>query len=64
MWTILSRIWTFLTGCFKCCSPIKINCHSTCCEGDLDIQNDINKSETDKRYKVGSLEYSYHHKNK
>ena len=66
MWLILSRIWGAIKNIFKCCCPTKLNCYSTCCDAELHIENEKKENneykETDKRFKVGSLEYSYHNK--
>jgi hypothetical protein len=69
MWVILNKIWTYITDCFKCCCPYKINCYSTCCDVGMNIENEKKTEnniykETDKRFKMGNLEYSYHNKNK
>lgn len=68
MWIILSRIWSFITNCFKCCCPLKLSCSSTCCQGELGIENEKHEKDkeddTQTRYKLGHFEYSYHNKNK
>lgn len=66
MLTLLSRIWSYISECFKCCCPYKLDCYSTCCDTEIHLENE-NKNKTedkekhkDKRFKLGNLEYSNH----
>ena len=60
--SFLRNIYESFKNMFKCCCPTKLICMSTCCDAELQINNDTNNEnkKVDKKIHFGNFDYSYH----